>query len=167
MQFAPGLAAPFRWAALIPLLFASGRPDLYKIPLQGTGPGSRLTGTATLRPARSPFGIATTKDGQFVFDIDIDVPVLPPATSFGADFSTYVVWIASDKLDRIERLGPLTAGTRATGRVAMTKFLVVITAEKVATGQHWAGPIVMRGVSPSTYLTNFSGHTMFNGGVPQ
>jgi hypothetical protein len=155
-----------RWLVLVPLA-AAARPDLYRIPLQGTGSYNRLAGMATLTPARSPFGIATTKDGQFVFAIDVEVSVLPPPSSFGAAYTTYVVWVTTSQLDRIERLGPLTAGAKTSGKVAMAKFLVVITAEPNAAGAKWSGPIVMRGTSPSNYLTNFSGHTMFNGGVPQ
>jgi hypothetical protein len=152
-----------------PLLLANAggvRPDLYRIPLSGTG-ASRLTGVATLRPARSPFGVATTPDGHFVFTIEVDAPVLPPPSSFGPAYTTYVAWVATSELDRIERIGTLGTGTKTTGRVAMTKFMVVVTAEQGQGGAKWAGPIVMRGVSPSNFLTNFSGHTMFNGGVPQ
>ena len=157
----------FQWAVIVPLLLLSGRPDLYEIPLKGTAPSSRMTGVAVLTPARSPFGLATTKDGRFVFNIAIETPVLPPPSSFGAQFTTYVAWVATADLERIERIGPLTTETRARGKVAMNKFLVVITAEPNATGIKWTGPIVMRGTSASSYLSNFSGHTMFNGGVPQ
>jgi hypothetical protein len=143
------------------------RPDLYLIPLQGTGPGSRLSGTATLSPARSPFGLATTKDGHFIFDIAVTVPVLPPASAFKDGATTYVAWVTTAQLDRIERLGALVPGTPTKGRVAMSKFMVVVTAEPNVSGSRWTGPIVLRGNSASSYLTNFSGHTMFNGGVPQ
>jgi hypothetical protein len=143
------------------------RPDLYQIPLQGTGSYSQLAGMATLSPSRSPFGIATTKDGNFRFDIRVTVPVLPPPAAFGAGYITYVAWVTTAQLDRVERLGALAPGVPTTGRVAMAKFLVVVTAEANATGAKWSGPIVMKGTSPSNYLTNFSGHTMFNGGVPQ
>lgn len=156
-----------RWLIIVPLLLASDRPDLYLIPLKGTGPSSRLVGTAKLTPARSPFGVATTRDGQFLFNVDVDVPTLPPPTSYGPTATVFVVWIASAQLDRIEKLGPLVPGVATKGRVAMPKFMVVITAEPDAKGTKWTGPIVMRGTSPSSYLTNFSGHTMFNGGVPQ
>ncbi len=157
----------FRWLLFVPLVLAGHRPDLYLIPLKGTGPSSRLVGTAKLTPARSPFGVATTRDGQFVFEVEVDVPALPPPTSFGASATTFVVWIASAQLDRIEKVGALVPGASTRGRVAMPKFMVVITAEPDARGARWTGPIVMRGNSPSSYLTNFSGHTMFNGGVPQ
>lgn len=155
------------WLALVPLLAAGERPDLYRIPLNGTGVGSRLSGVATLMPARSPFGIATTPDGHFVFAIDVLVPTLPPPTSFSSAAMVFEAWVASANLDRVERLGTLVPGTPTRGRVAMTKFMVVISAESKPGGAKWSGPIVMRGNSPSSYLTNFSGHTMFNGGVPQ
>ena len=167
MRLSVGFAGRLCRLALVPLLIAGHRPDLYLIPLKGTGPSSRLVGTARLSPARSPFGVATTKEGQFVFAVEVDVPLLPPPTAFGPGPTVYVVWIASAQLDRIERIGVLTPGTILRGRVAIPKFMVVITAEPNATGLKWTGPIVMRGTSPSSYLTNFSGHTMFNGGVPQ
>ena len=91
------LAGRLRWLVFVPLLVASGRPDLYLIALKGTGPSSRLVGTAKLTPARSPFGVATTKDGQFVFTVEVDVPLLPPPTTFGA---------APDDLRRVDCLGP-------------------------------------------------------------
>jgi len=145
----------------------TGRPELYLIPLRGTSPGSQLTGTATLTPARSPFGLATTKDGYFIFEIEVEAPVLPPASSFKAGATTYVAWVTTAQLDRIERLGALVPGAKTKGRVAMNKFMVVVTAEPGVSGDRWTGPIVMRGNSASSYLTNFSGHTMFSGGVPQ
>jgi len=122
---------------------------------------------AVLAPVRSPFGIATTVDGYFRFNVEVDVPVMPPVGNFGASYKSYVVWAATSSLDRIERLGALVPGQKTRGEVAMNKFLIVITAEPNATGIKWTGPIVMRGNSPSSYLTNFSGHTMFNGGMPQ
>ena len=156
-----------RRLVVVSLLVMPARPDLYLIPLHGTGTGSRLVGTAILTPARSPFGLATTKDGHFIFDIEVEVPVLPPANAFRADATTFVAWVTTSQLDRIERLGALIPGAKTKGRVAMTKFMVVITAEPNVSGSKWTGPIVMRGTSASSYLTNFSGHTMFNGSVPQ
>jgi hypothetical protein len=167
MRFSVAFAGRLCGLVFVPILISGDRPDLYLIPLKGTGPSSRLVGTARLTPARSPFGIATTKDGQFVFTVEVEVPQLPPPTAFGSGQTTYVAWIASAQLDQIQRIGALTPGTLLRGRVAIPKFMVVITAEPNAAGLKWTGPIVMRGTSPSSFLTNFSGHTMFNGGVPQ
>lgn len=159
---------PFLRAAgafgLLTLAGFAGRPDLYVIPLKGTGPSSRLEGKATLTPARSPFGLATTKDGHFIFNLEVEVPILPPLSGSN---TTYVAWVATAQLDRIERVGAVVPGAKTRGKVAMSKFMVVITAEPNVVGARWSGPIVMRGNSASSYLTNFSGHTMFNGGVPQ
>ena len=105
MRFSVGFVGRLCWLALVPLLIAGHRPDLYLITLKGTGPSSRLVGTAKLTPARSPFGVATTRDGQFVFSLEVEVPQLPPPTTFGPNQTTYVVWIASAQLDRIERIG--------------------------------------------------------------
>ena len=149
------------------LVLAAARPDLYKIPLEGTGPASRMSGVAVLSPARSPFGLAMTPDGYFLFDIEVSAPTLPPASAYGPAYQTYVVWVASHDLEQVRRLGPLAPGSKAKGQVALNKFLVVVTAEPNADGAKWTGPIVLRGRSPSSYLTNFSGHTMFNGGMPQ
>lgn len=149
------------------LLLGAARPDLYLIPLEGVGPSSRMGGTATLTPARSPFGLATTPDGFMVFEIEVEAARLPPPSAFGAGLSTYVAWVTDHNLERVQRLGSFEPGGKVRGRIAFNKFLVVITAERVVASERWAGPIVLRGRSPSSYLTNFSGHTMFSGGVPQ
>lgn len=149
------------------LLVGAARPDLHLIPLEGVGPSSRMAGTATLTPARSPFGLATTPDGFIVFDAEIEAPRLPPPSAFGAALTTYVAWVTDHNLERVKRLGAFQPGGKARGKIALNKFLVVVTAERADGGERWAGPIVLRGRSPSSYLTNFSGHTMFNGGVPQ
>jgi hypothetical protein len=164
------MTLPLRRAALVAaplLLAAAARPDLYLIPLEGTGPSSRMAGTATLSPARSPFGLATTADGYIVFDIEVEATRLPAPAAFGPGLTTYVAWVTDHNLERVERLGALVPGGAVKGRIAFNKFMVVLTAERGPGGDRWAGPIVLRGRSPSSYLTNFSGHTMFNGGMPQ
>lgn len=143
------------------------RPDLYEIPLEGVGPSSRMEGKAKLTPARSPFGLAVTEDGYFIFNIEVQGSTLPPVSAFGPAYRTYVAWVASHDLSKIVRIGAFQAGQSAKGKVAMNKYLVVVTAEATPDGEKWAGPIVLRGRSPSSYLSNFSSHEMFNGGVPQ
>lgn len=150
------------------LLLGASRPDLYEIPLEGVGPSSRIGGKAVLTPAKSPFGIATTKDGFFVLEIEIQAPALPPSTSFGPQLTQYVAWVADHNLETIKPVGGFEPGKTVKGRVTFNKYLVIVTAEPAGTpGERWTGPIVLRGRSPSSYLSNFSGHTMFSGGVPQ
>ena len=143
------------------------RPDLYEIPLEGVGPSSRMEGKAKLTPAQSPFGLAMTEDGHFIFNLEVEGSTLPPVSAFGPGYQTYVAWVTTHDLSRVERIGAFQAGQSTKGRVAMSKFLVVVSAEATPDGEKWVGPIVLRGRSPSSYLANFSSHEMFNGGVPQ
>jgi len=150
------------------LLLGASRPELYEIPLEGVGPSSRMAGKAVLTPARSPFGLATTKDGFFILNIEVQAPALPPPKSFGPRFTQFVAWVADHNLESIKPLGGFQPGGAAKGQVAFNKYLVIVTAEPAGgPGDRWTGPIVLRGRSPSSYLSNFSGHTMFSGGVPQ
>jgi hypothetical protein len=75
--------------------------------------------------------------------------------------------VVTADLAQTERIGVVTPDKPVKGQVAMNKFLVVVTAEAAAPGTHWKGPIVLRGFAPSALLENFSGKTMFNGGMPQ
>jgi hypothetical protein len=143
------------------------RPDLYEIPLEGVGPSSRMAGKAKLTPARSPFGLAMTEDGYFIFNIEVEAATLPPVAAFGPAYQTYVAWITSNDLSKVVRIGAFQAGESVKGKVAMNKYMVIVTAEASPDGEKWAGPIVLRGRSPSSYLSNFSSEEMFNGGVPR
>jgi len=158
-----------RVALLVGLLPLTGafRPDLYEIPLEGVGPSSRMEGKAKLTPSRSPFGLAMTADGYFIFDIEITASTLPPVHAFGPAYQTYVAWVTSNDLSKVVRIGAFQAGESVKGKVAMNKYMVIVTAERGPDGEKWAGPIVLRGRSPSSYLTNFSSEEMFNGGVPR
>ena len=151
---------------LIPLTGAF-RPDLYEIPLEGVGPSSRMEGKAKPTPARSPFGLAMTEDGYFIFNIEVEAATLPPIAAFGPAYQTYVAWITSNDLSKVVRIGAFQAGESVKGTVAMNKYMVIVTAETKPDGEKWAGPIVLRGRSPSSYLSNFSSEEMFNGGVPR
>lgn len=142
------------------------RPDLYRINLQPAAIGSGASGLAKLTLAQSPFGIALTPDGHFLFDVEVTVTGLPKPSSFG-QFSTYVAWATTENLDVARRLGTVTPGKPITAQVDYHKFIILVTAEADARGDHWKGPVVLRGLSASMYLDNFSGKTFFNNGFPQ
>jgi hypothetical protein len=141
------------------------RPSLFRIPLQPTNTAPSATGVAQLAPAQSPFGLALTPDGRFIFDVNLAAQGLPAPSAFGP-YTQYVAWIASADLSSAERLGVVRNGA-VTGQVAMDKYLVIVSAEGASVGDKWKGPVVLRGFSPSALLENFSGKTMFNGGMPQ
>jgi hypothetical protein len=145
---------------------AASRPDPFKIDLRPTSAVPAASGVALLTPARSPFGLALTRDGRIILDVAFSASGLPAPSTLGR-FDTYVVWAARDDLGEMQRLGTIKAGASLASQVAYNKFLIVVTAETGSGGAKWSGPIVLRGFAPSALLENFSGKTMFNGGMPQ
>lgn len=145
---------------------AARRPLLYRIDLQPTDVGGGARAVARLTMASSPFGISLTPDGHFLYDVDLRATGLRPASTRGA-YTTYVAWATDDNLSAVKRLGEVRDGQPITGQVDYNKFILLITAERTAGGTHWQGPVVLRGLSASMYLDNFSGKTFFNNGVPQ
>ncbi len=143
------------------------RPGLYRIDLTPTVAEAGLKGVAILSQPRSPFGLAMTPDGHFRFRVAVSANELPPPSTFGAGLTSYVVWVAQDNLDEVTKIGVLTPGKPTFGEFAYNKYIVIVTAESSSGGDRWKGPIVLKGFSASSYLVNFSGHTMFNGGMPQ
>ncbi|MBO6574330.1 MAG: hypothetical protein JJ896_02855 [Rhodothermales bacterium] len=136
-------------------------PPYYAIDLVTTKkvPGARLaTGTADVVFARSPFGIALTPEGEYIYELRIKVDKLRPARS-----GKYVAWVTTPSLDERRRLGALDENHQVTGRVDWNKFLVVVTleedeAEGAAT---WEGPVVVRGMSRSGFMHTQAGHGPF------
>ena len=117
------------------------RPDLF-----GTA-----TGVVQLAPAQTPFGAAVTRDGHHRFQTTLFLNGLPDPAVLGA-FTTYVAWAAPPNLAPLTRLGPVSNGRVATGEIALNKFYVLITAEPADTVTTRTGPVVLRGLSPSTRM---------------
>jgi hypothetical protein len=151
---------------MLPLAAGAVRPSLFRIELQPTALAPGAQAVVRLAPARSPFGLALTPDGHVIFDVELTASGLPSPSSFGP-YTQYVAWAVTSDLATTERLGVAGAGRTVSGQVAFNKFLIVVTAESAAVGDKWQGPIILRGFSPSALLENFSGKTMFNGGMPQ
>ena len=140
------------------------RPSLYVIDLTATERAPGAKGVARLRPAATPFGLPVTADGHLVLEVTVSARQLPPPASLGP-YSTYVAWASTPNLDDVRRLGAVT-DQPAVGSVAWNKFMVFVSAEPSAARERWSGPIVLRGMSASGYMQNFSAHPLFNGGVP-
>ncbi len=136
-------------------------PEYYQIDLVTTKklPGSRLaTGVGNVTFAASPFGIAISPNGNYVYRLDIEIEKLRPATE-----GTYVAWVSTSNLDQIKPLGALDEQMQVSGEVAWNKFLVIITLEPSADdlGDIWQGPIVLRGLSRSGLMHTMAGHGPF------
>jgi hypothetical protein len=140
------------------------RPSLYVIDLTATERAPGAKGAARLRPAATAFGLPVTEDGHLVLEVTVSAEGLPSPASLGP-YTTYVAWAATPNLDEVRRLGAVTDQS-AIGRVAWNKFMVFVSAEPGAARERWSGPIVLRGMSASGYMQNFSAHPLFNGGVP-
>jgi hypothetical protein len=141
------------------------RPAMYRIPLDPTTAGRGAEGVAMLARPESPFGMPVTQDGHIEYSVAVVVHGLPPANAFDGA-TQYVAWATVPDLSLVRRLGPLTGDSAARGQVAWNKFIVLVTAEKAGTAAHWAGPILLKGASPSTWMQRFQAHVTGNGGNP-
>jgi hypothetical protein len=74
-----------------------------------------------------------------------------------------VAWEVSTDLSRWHRLGTVTNGTTTVGQMHSNKFLLVITAEADSAVTMRAGPTILHGRSPSTWLQSMLTHPMFRG----
>ena len=142
--------------------------DYYNITMSATGraPGARGYVTKTFAP--SPFGIAVTADGRYIYDVHVKVEGLrgPPATE-------YTVWVAPPNLSPIVRLGVLDEHFELSGQVDFNKLIMFVTAERPgswdsdngddgsAGGNVWKGPILMQGISRSGMMHSAAGHGPF------
>jgi len=135
-------------------------PPYYAIDLFTTRrvPGSlRATGVANVTFRPSPFGVALSPTGSYVYDLAITIEDLSPAPS-----GAYVAWVTTPDLSTVERLGTLDDTHRARGTVAWNKFLVVVSLEADPEAvERWSGPIVLRGMSRSGKMHTMAGHGPF------
>ena len=120
----------------------------------GTG-GAK--GTARVHFARSPFGVAVSTNGSYVYDVTLVLERIKPKKN-----GFYTAWVTSSDLKEVNRLGVLDDSFKATGRVDWNKFLVVVTLEpsEEPTGM-WKGLVVMRGMARSGMMHTLAGHGPF------
>jgi hypothetical protein len=156
-----------RALASVALVAMAGRDarEPYDIPLEATAKAPSASGHARLVFAASPFGVAVTPDGRASYDIQIAITGLPDPSTLGA-FRAYVAWTASTDLASWRRLGVVRNGSNTVGRAELNKFLLVISAEADSGVTTHAGPTVLHGVSPSTWLQSFLSHPLFRGIPP-
>lgn len=135
---------------------------VYEFPLRATNKARGASGTGYLRVAPSPFDVAVTSTGKLIYDLEISISGLLPASSLGT-YKTYIAWITTPKLDRTEKLGVVSASGKLKATVfSMNKFILIISAESSADSKERSGPIVLRGISPSGLLETFQSHELFN-----
>jgi FtsP/CotA-like multicopper oxidase with cupredoxin domain len=137
-------------AATVPAAEAPSR-DLYCVELLPTPRGGDAAGVAQLAPARSPFGAPLARDGRFRYRLSLLLDGLPEPSDLGP-YRTWVAWAAAPNLRPMIRLGEVGEGLHRLETVELSKFLVLVTAERSADVETRRGPVVLRAQSPSMRL---------------
>ncbi|HEX6057742.1 MAG TPA: multicopper oxidase family protein [Gemmatimonadaceae bacterium] len=134
-----------------PDVTASPAPDLYSLELVPTARAERAWGTVRMERPQTPMGAAVTAEGTHVHELVAEITGLPEPASLGA-YGTYVAWLTTPILEPVVKLGEVTNGRARIGRAAFDKFLVLVSAEPHAGVAERTGPLVLRGMSPSTRM---------------
>ena len=128
--------------------------DLFCLDLIPVPAYPEMSGHVELRRIAGPFAVSPTADGRLRYEAVASVRGLPAAGSLG-DYDHFVAWVAGPSLFPMVRLGPIADGETALGVVDLNQYLILVSAEKGplpgADGRP-AGPIVLRGQSPSMRL---------------
>jgi hypothetical protein len=130
--------------------------DPFTFDLVPTAAANGARGTVALRFGASPFGVTVTGNGNHSYNAVIETSGLPTGRPL-------IVWATTPALDEVVRLGPLGEDGAIRSPIALNKFLVFVTAEESATVERWAGPILLRGISPSGRMHTMAGHGPFQG----
>jgi FtsP/CotA-like multicopper oxidase with cupredoxin domain len=125
--------------------------DLYCIELVPAPGMERATGLVELGHDGGPFTVAVTAAGALRYSPTITLAGLPAPSSLGP-FTVYVVWAATPALDQVRSLGVASVGRTRLGAIDYDKFVILVSAERLADVREPTGRIVLRGMSPSTRL---------------
>ncbi|MEZ4414395.1 MAG: hypothetical protein R3E10_01440 [Gemmatimonadota bacterium] len=138
----------------------AGASDYYDIELVPTTsvPGARRSqGRVDVAFPSNPYGVQLSSDGSYAYDVVVSTSRLPALPG-----KEYAVWVATNTLDQVERLGTLDAQGGASGHVRWNKFLIVITLEQAGhDGGSWEGPVALRGLSRAGFMHTMAGHGPF------
>lgn len=109
-------------------------------------------GYVEMVPVQSPFTVPVTPQGFHRYELVFHVSGLPGSAE-GEDRMTYVAWVTSPTHQPMKKLGTVQNGTQNLGELGgFNKFIVLITAEQSSAVESPDGKIVMRGISPSSYM---------------
>jgi FtsP/CotA-like multicopper oxidase with cupredoxin domain len=114
-------------------------------------PDLSASGTISLLPVPSPFGVAVTVDGRPRYHLVADIAGLPDPRSLG-QYTTYVAWAYTLALDSAVKLGPVRNGRVDLGELNYVQFRILISAERSRDADSRTGRLVLRGTSPSARL---------------
>jgi suppressor of ftsI len=145
-DFCPSSPGQFR-------IMGAPSTDLYCIELIPTPMLDGIAGgVMQLSPPPTPFGAAVTRDGQHRFLATFMLDGLPDPATLGDGLTTYMAWAAPPNMHPLVRLGPVRNGRIESGEFALNKYYILISAEASDTVLERRGPLVLRGLSPSTRM---------------
>ncbi|HEX6643614.1 MAG TPA: multicopper oxidase family protein [Gemmatimonadales bacterium] len=122
-----------------------GDPGLHCIELVPRPEYEGATGSVRLVHARSPFGLAVTRDGVPLLDLVVRLEGLPAGE--------YTAWASGPLLEPIVPLGPVRNGETELGPIALERFTIFVTRGTAAdTADGMLTAIALRGMSPSSVL---------------
>lgn len=132
---------------------SSTRPasDLNCIDLFSTTRGEDAAGVIEIRRPWSPYGVTVTPEGTHRHELVAWLARLPDPSTLGP-YDAYVAWATPLSLDPVVRLSEVENGRNELGEVAFNKYLVWITAERSPDVTERAGPLIVRGRSPSSRM---------------
>ena len=145
-------------------LFPTSAAEYYGIRMAPTGTAPGAVGKVETTFAQSPFGVAVSVDGSYLYDVSISVEGLrgPPNVD-------YTVWVSPPDLVPMRRLGVLSEDHELAAQVGFNKFIIFLTAERPGSwnphrtkkGNAWEGPILLQGISRSGMMHSTAGHGPF------
>jgi FtsP/CotA-like multicopper oxidase with cupredoxin domain len=119
--------------------------DLYCIELIPAPGVTGVSGRVELAHPGDLFTVSVTVDGRTRFTPIFHISGLRRG-------ATYIAWAISPQLDTVIRLGRITNGVTAGRTIDLTKFTLLITAERNARVRAPGERLILRGQSPSTRL---------------
>lgn len=127
----------------------------YGITLRRPGdPRGPRFGYATVAFPESPFNVAVTSRGHYVYDLSVTAERLLPKPGI-----VFILWIASPDLEHIRKVGVIDRQTTLETRVDFdNKFLVFVTEETSGDVSEPKGRIALRGGSRSGRMESMFAH---------
>lgn len=154
-QFGAGEATALRSAIRVPPADSLRGPAFFSVDLQPLRTAqNRARGRAALWFPDSPFTVATTPEGFYVWSFTLKVWKLPRRPN-----TVYVAWLAAPDLDPLRKIGVVEEGKALSGRVDFdNQFIFFVTAERTPDVERPKGAVMLRGISRSGYLDSMFGH---------
>lgn len=111
-------------------------------------------GNVTVAFPETPFGVAVTPGGTYIYDLVISGERLPRRRN-----GVFVAWVAPNSLDEIRKIGEIARGDSLRTRVDFdNKFVVFISEEAHSEIDEPQGRVIGRAISRSSRMDGLFSH---------